>query len=104
MQKKKGLELLKLLDISSRADHKTDELSGGEQQRVAVARALINSPSILLADEPSGNLDSKNAKELHKLFIKLNKEIAQTIVVITHNSELAKLTDRTLEIKDGKII
>ena len=101
---KKGLELLKLLDISSRADHKTDELSGGEQQRVAVARALINSPSILLADEPSGNLDSKNAKELHKLFIKLNKEIAQTIVVITHNNELAKLTDRTLEIKDGKII
>ena len=101
---KKGLELLKLLDISSKADHKTDELSGGEQQRVAVARALINSPSILLADEPSGNLDSKNAKELHKLFIKLNKEIAQTIVVITHNNELAKLTDRTLEIKDGKII
>jgi len=101
---KKGLELLKLLDISSRAEHKTDELSGGEQQRVAVARALINSPSILLADEPSGNLDSKNAQELHQLFLTLNKQIAQTIVVITHNKELAKLTNRTLEIKDGKII
>jgi lipoprotein-releasing system ATP-binding protein len=101
---KKGLELLKLLDISGRAEHKTDELSGGEQQRVAVARALINSPSILLADEPSGNLDSKNAQELHQLFLTLNKQIAQTIVVITHNKELAKLTNRTLEIKDGKII
>ena len=101
---KKGLELLKLLDISGRAEHKIDELSGGEQQRVAVARALINSPSILLADEPSGNLDSKNAQELHQLFLTLNKQIAQTIVVITHNKELAKLTNRTLEIKDGKII
>ena len=100
----KGLELLKLLDLSNRTEHKPDELSGGEQQRVAVARALINSPSILLADEPSGNLDSKNANELHQLFLKLNKEIAQTIVVITHNQKLAKLAERTLEIKDGKII
>ena len=101
---KKGLELLKLLDLTNRTEHKPDELSGGEQQRVAVARALINSPSILLADEPSGNLDSKNANELHQLFLRLNKKIAQTIVVITHNQKLAKLAHRTLEIKDGKII
>ena len=102
--KKKGLELLNLLNLSSRTEHKPDELSGGEQQRVAVARALINSPSILLADEPSGNLDSKNADELHQLFLKLNKEISQTIVIITHNKELAQLAQRKLEIKDGKII
>ena len=101
---KKALELLKILGISNRAEHKTDELSGGEQQRVAVARALINSPSILLADEPSGNLDSKNANELHQLFLKLNKTIHQTIIVSTHNKELAKLAHKTLEIKDGKII
>jgi lipoprotein-releasing system ATP-binding protein len=101
---KKGLELLNLLNISSRAKHKTDELSGGEQQRVAVARALINSPSILLADEPAGNLDSKNADELYQLLLRLNKEMSQTIIVITHNKELAKLAHRTLEIKDGKII
>jgi len=101
---RKGLELLNLLGLSNRAEHKTDELSGGEQQRVAVARALINSPSILLADEPSGNLDSKNADELHQLFLKLNKEQGQTIVVITHNDVLADLADRKLEMKDGKII
>ena len=101
---RKGLELLNLLGLSNRTEHKTDELSGGEQQRVAVARALINSPSILLADEPSGNLDSKNADELHQLFLKLNKEQAQTIVVITHNDVLADLADKKLEMKDGKII
>ncbi len=101
---KKGLELLTLLGLSDRANHKPDELSGGEQQRVAVARALINSPSIILADEPSGNLDSKNAGELHNLFLKLNKELGQTFVVITHNVALAKLGSRTLEMKDGKII
>ena len=101
---RKGLNLLELLGLSNRAEHKTDELSGGEQQRVAVARALINSPTILLADEPSGNLDSKNADELHQLFLKLNKEHGQTIVVITHNSVLADLADRKLEMKDGKII
>ena len=101
---KKGLELLNLLGLSNRVEHKPDELSGGEQQRIAVARALINSPSILLADEPSGNLDSKNADELHELFLTLNKETSQTIVVITHNKELAKLAHRILEIKDGKII
>jgi lipoprotein-releasing system ATP-binding protein len=100
----KGLELLALLGLSNRADHKPDELSGGEQQRVAVARALINSPSIILADEPSGNLDSKNATELHNLFLKLNKELGQTFVIITHNEELANLGSRKLEMKDGKII
>jgi len=101
---KRGLELLALLGLSERANHKPDELSGGEQQRVAVARALINSPSIILADEPSGNLDSKNAKELHNLFLKLNKELGQTFVIITHNKELANLGSRKLEMKDGKII
>ena len=101
---KKGLELLSLLGIEEKQKYKPNELSGGEQQRVAVGRALINSPSILLADEPSGNLDSKNANELHKLFKKLNKEFSQTIVVITHNQELAKITNRSIQIKDGKII
>lgn len=101
---KKGLELLKQLNLSNRSNHMPNELSGGEQQRVAVARALINSPSIILADEPSGNLDSNNAEELHQLLLKLNKENSQTIVVITHNKKLAKLADRTLVIKDGKII
>jgi lipoprotein-releasing system ATP-binding protein len=101
---KKGLELLELLGISNRANHKPDELSGGEQQRVAVARALINSPSIVLADEPSGNLDSKNADELHNLFLKLNNELGQTFVIITHNLTLANLGSRKLEIKDGRII
>jgi lipoprotein-releasing system ATP-binding protein len=100
----KGLALLELLGLSDRAHHKPDELSGGEQQRVAVARALINSPSIVLADEPSGNLDSKNAEELHNLFLKLNKDLGQTFVIITHNKELANLGSRTLEMKDGKII
>ena len=100
----KGLALLDLLGLSDRANHKPDELSGGEQQRVAVARALINSPSIVLADEPSGNLDSKNADELHNLFLKLNKELGQTFVIITHNKELANLGSRKLEMKDGKII
>tara|TARA_B100001758_G_C18416520_1_gene620345 strand:+ start:1245 stop:1895 length:651 start_codon:yes stop_codon:yes gene_type:complete len=102
--KAKGLELLNLLGLKERANHKPDELSGGEQQRVAVARALINSPSIILADEPSGNLDSKNAEELHSLFLKLNKEMQQTFVVITHNDKLANLASRKLVMKDGKII
>ena len=100
---KKGLELLDLLDLSNRSEHKPNELSGGEQQRVAVARALINTPSILLADEPSGNLDSNNANELHQLFLQLNKEKSQTIIVSTHNNDLAKLADRTLKIRDGKL-
>ena len=101
---KKGKELLTLLNLTHRIQHKPDELSGGEKQRVAVARALINSPSILLADEPSGNLDSQNANELHQLFLKLNKETSQTIIVSTHNQQLAKLAQKTLTIKDGKII
>jgi len=100
----KGLALLELLGLSNRANHKPDELSGGEQQRVAVARALINSPSIVLADEPSGNLDSKNADELHNLFLKLNNDLEQTFVIITHNKALANLGSRKLEMKDGKII
>jgi lipoprotein-releasing system ATP-binding protein len=100
----KGLSLLELLGLSDRANHKPDELSGGEQQRVAVARALINSPSIILADEPSGNLDSKNADELHNLFLKLNKDLGQTFVIITHNKALANLGSRKIEMKDGKII
>ena len=93
-----------MLGLKERMYHKPDELSGGEQQRVAVARALINSPSIILADEPSGNLDSKNAEELHNLFIKLNKELLQTFVVITHNNKFANLADRILKMQDGKII
>ena len=101
--KERALELLKLLNIENRSSHKPSELSGGEQQRVAVARALINSPSIILADEPSGNLDSKNAEELHNLLLKLNKELNQTIVVVTHNNKLANITGRKLEIKDGVI-
>ncbi|MDG1284181.1 MAG: ABC transporter ATP-binding protein [Flavobacteriales bacterium] len=100
---KKGMELLDMLNLHHKAEKKPDELSGGEQQRVAVARSLINSPSILLADEPSGNLDSKNAAELHELLLKLNKEKSQTIIVITHSKELANLADKTFEIKDGKI-
>ena len=101
---KKGMELLGMLNLHHKSENKPDELSGGEQQRVAVARSLINSPSILLADEPSGNLDSRNASELHELLLKLNKETSQTIIVITHSKELAKLADKTYEIKDGKII
>ena len=97
-------KLLETLGISSRRDHMPNELSGGEQQRVAIARALINSPSIILADEPSGNLDSENARKLHELFIKLNKELNQTFIIVTHNKELASMTNRTLKMVDGKII
>ena len=96
-------ELLSLLNIENRSKHKPNEMSGGEQQRVAVARALINKPSIILADEPSGNLDSKNALELHNLLIELNKNLKQTIAVVTHNKELSDITDRRFEIHDGLI-
>ena len=100
----KAKEILEFLGLSHRINHKPNELSGGEQQRVAVARALINNPSVILADEPSGNLDSESAKNLHELFFKLRDEFGQTFVIITHNEELANMADRKLEMKDGKII
>jgi lipoprotein-releasing system ATP-binding protein len=101
--KKRADELLQTLGISDRKNHKPSELSGGEQQRAAVARALINSPDIIFADEPSGNLDSKNATELHRLFFKLREEMGHTFVIVTHNAEFAAMADRTIEIKDGII-
>ena len=97
-------ELMSLLGIDQRRDHKPSELSGGEQQRSAVARALVNSPSIVFADEPSGNLDSKNAEELHKLFFKLRNELGQTFVIVTHNRDLADLADRKIEMRDGRLV
>jgi lipoprotein-releasing system ATP-binding protein len=102
--RKKASELLDMLGLESRKDHKPSELSGGEQQRAAVARALINSPALILADEPSGNLDSKNAIELHNLFFRLRKELNQTFIIVTHNSELSTMADRKIEILDGQII
>lgn len=95
--------LLKRLGLADRLHHKPSELSGGEQQRVAVARALINRPLIVLADEPSGNLDSANARELHKLFFDLRSEMGQTFVIVTHNTELAEMADRIIELKDGMV-
>jgi lipoprotein-releasing system ATP-binding protein len=100
----KATKLLDLLGLSERIHHKPNELSGGEQQRVAVARALINSPSVVLADEPSGNLDSTAAKHLHELFFELRDKLNQTFVLVTHNEELANMADRKLTMKDGKII
>lgn len=97
-------ELLNVMHLYERANHKPSQLSGGEQQRVAVARALINSPSIILADEPSGNLDSRNAKELHEYFFKLRETYKQTFLIVTHSEELAKMSDRMIEMQDGKII
>ena len=99
---KYAMELLDFLGLDQRADHKPAMLSGGEQQRVAVARALINKPKLLLADEPSGNLDSKTADQLHKLFLSLRDNFDQTIVLVTHNKELAALGDRSLQLVDGK--
>lgn len=101
---KKANELLDFLGLSDRAEHKPNELSGGEQQRVAVARALINNPDVIFADEPSGNLDSTSAKKLHELFFTLRDQFNQTFVIVTHNEELANMADRKLEMKDGKII
>lgn len=99
----KADELMEMLGIGGRRDHKPSEMSGGEQQRAAVARALINSPKLLFADEPSGNLDSRNALELHQLFFTLRDKMGQTFVIATHNEELARMADRRLEIKDGMI-
>lgn len=102
--KEQAAELLSMLNLSHRFHHKPSELSGGEQQRTAVARALVNSPRIIFADEPSGNLDSQNAQELHEIFFKLRAEFNQTFVIVTHNGELAAMADRTLTMKDGLIV
>ena len=100
---KRAKELLDFLGLSHRYHHKPSELSGGEQQRVAVARALVNNPSVIFADEPSGNLDSQNAEELHQLFYKLKNELHKTFVIVTHNEKLAQGSDRIIEMKDGKV-
>jgi len=100
----KALKLLDKLGLKNRLNHKPNELSGGEQQRVSVARALVNSPSIIFADEPSGNLDTENAKDLHELFLKLRDELGHSFVIVTHNNELATMADRLIEMKDGQII
>lgn len=101
---KRAKELLDFLGLSHRIDHKPNELSGGEQQRVAVARALINNPALILADEPSGNLDTESAESLHNLFFKLRDEMGQTFVIVTHNTELADMADRKLTMVDGSIV
>lgn len=100
---KRAKELLSLLGLSERMTHKPSELSGGEQQRVAVARSLVNNPAVVFADEPSGNLDSATSKSLHELFFTLRKELGQTFVIVTHNEELAAMADRKLTIKDGVV-
>lgn len=100
---KRAKELLDLLKLSHRTGHKPNELSGGEQQRVAVARALMNNPAIVMADEPSGNLDSDNARDLHRLFFDLRDQLGQTFIIVTHNEELAQMADRKIVMKDGRI-
>lgn len=104
LAQKDAMEMLDFLGLAERAKHKPSELSGGEKQRVAVARALINHPSVVLADEPSGSLDTKNKEELHKLFFDLRDRLGQTFVIVTHDEGLAAQTDRTIHIKDGRII
>lgn len=101
--RERAADLLNFLGLSERAHHKPSELSGGEQQRVAVARALMNEPDVILADEPSGSLDSRNKAELHKLFFNLRDQLGQTFIIVTHDEELAATTDRTIHLKDGKI-
>ena len=101
---KKASELLDLLGLSNRENHKPNQLSGGEKQRIAVARALINQPDVILADEPSGSLDTKNKEELHSLFFDLRNRLGQTFVIITHDTSLASLTDRTIKLIDGEIV
>lgn len=100
---KKALELLELMGLKERIFHKPNELSGGEQQRVSVARALINNPQVILADEPSGNLDTQTKNDLHRLFFTLREELAQTFIIVTHDTELAEMSDRQIRLKDGKI-
>lgn len=102
--RKRALELLDYLGLSERLDHKPTQLSGGEQQRVAVARSLMNSPAVVFADEPSGNLDTASSKELHQLLFNLRKDFNQTFIIVTHNTELAKMSDRCLEMEDGRLI
>jgi len=102
--REKAEGLLKILGLKGRNENKPNQLSGGEQQRVAVARALINNPAVVFADEPTGNLDSANAKELHQLFFDLRKQFDQTFLIVTHNEELSQLSDRTLHMKDGRIV
>ena len=100
----KAALMLDIVGLGGRIDHKPSELSGGEQQRVAIARALVNEPTLIMADEPTGNLDSNNANAIHELFLNLRERLNQTFIMITHNEELARLTDRTLLMKDGKIV
>lgn len=100
----KAMQLLDYLNLTNRKDHKPSMLSGGEQQRIAVARALINNPAIILADEPSGNLDSQSAKDLHSLFFDLRDKTGQTFIIVTHNPQLAEMADRTFTMKDGLIV
>lgn len=102
--RQQALHLLSLMNLTTRANHKPNQLSGGEKQRVAVARALINHPDVVLADEPSGSLDSKNKDELHHLFLSLRQQLGQTFVIVTHDPSLATLTDRTIQMRDGTII
>ena len=102
--KRRALELLDFMGLTERAEHKPNELSGGEKQRVAVARALVNNPAVILADEPSGSLDTKNKGELHQLFFDLRDKFGQTFVIVTHDEQLASITDRTIHMRDGRIL